>query len=74
MRLTLKGRPSNDIVLLDSQKRPLQFSYKRLAILQTVAVEMPELPLFCLLNGIPKHIQIEMLELYDVQLINKLNP
>lgn len=73
MKLTYRGRPQVEVTLLDSQRKPLLFSYKRLAILQNVATEIPELPVSALVNNIPRQIPIEMIDFWDMKLINMMN-
>ena len=73
MRTTLQHRPSVEVVLVSSQHRPLAFSAKRLAMLQEMQKEFPEIPVLCTLNGQLKHIELQMVELWDMRLLYILN-
>lgn len=73
MKFILSYRPSVQVVLLDSQNRPLAFTMKRLHILRELQREMPELPLWCFMDGNIKRVPIELLELYDERYIFMLN-
>ncbi len=73
MKLHLMHRPSVDVVLLDSQNRPLAFSMKRLVLLRQLQTEMPELTLHVFTNGNYKRLPIELVDLYDERLIFMMN-
>ncbi len=73
MKLHLMHRPSVDVVLLNGQNKPLAFSAKRLVILRQLQTEMPELSLYCFMDGNIKRVPIELLDLYDERLIFMMN-
>ena len=73
MKLHLMHRPSVDVVLLNGQNKPLAFSAKRLVILRQLQTEIPELSLYCFMDGNIKRVPIELLDLYDERLIFMMN-
>jgi hypothetical protein len=73
MRTVIHQRPGVAVTLVDSQHRPLTFSAKRLAMLQEMQKEFPELPLLCTVNGQLKHIELQTVELWDMKLLYILN-
>ena len=73
MKFILSYRPSVQVVLLDSQNRPLAFTMKRLHILREMQREMPEMTMHCFMDGNIKRVPIELLELYDERHIFMLN-
>ena len=66
-------RPAVEIVLLDGAQKPLAFSHKRLALLQDVFVEFPELPIMVRQDGIIKWVEISQIELFDTRTLHILN-
>jgi hypothetical protein len=73
MRTHLVSRPSVDVVILTGQRKPLRFSYKRLALLQELQAEIPDLPVSCLISGLPKVVEIISIDLWDMRFINMVN-
>lgn len=73
MKTVIHQRPGVALILVDSQHRPLAFSAKRLAMLQEMQKEFPELPMLCTLNGQLKHIELQTVELWDMRLLYILN-
>jgi len=73
MKTSLVNRPSISVILLDSQRRPLRFTAKRLAMLQELQVEFPELPVFCDVNDQYRHVELQQLELWDMRRLYLLN-
>lgn len=73
MKTVLHQRPSVSVVLLDSQRKPLRFTAKRLAMLQEMQVEFPEIPVFCEVNGQEARVELQLIELWNMNLIYILN-
>lgn len=73
MKTTLHQRPSVSVRLLDMARRPLAFTAKRLAMLQSLQAELPELPILCEVNGQVRTIQLETIELWDMRMLYLLN-
>jgi len=73
MKTYIVHRPAVEVVLLDTQRRPLAFTYKRLAMLQEMRVEFPELPVLCFVNHQVKQIPLETIELWDMRTLSMLN-
>ncbi len=69
MKTYLQHRPSVDVTILDTQRRPLRFTMKRLAMLRDLQVEFPELPVYCEVNGEHKHVPLEAIELWDMGIL-----
>ena len=73
MRVPIRGKPVTIAKILDSQGRGIGFTIVRVEILRQAQLHMPALALVAEVHGRVIHVQLEMLDLDNLQIISMLN-